>query len=405
MSDSERRRLSTLPVSEPSSPIVESPPSSAHPGNGSALPAVNGGAGEHASAPPSTGSAPADGSSVTKVSVQEQPDGDEHWHFRRGWDPSNESERDRVNSKLRSAEGITRHLNTGKALDRTAPFSSDDQPFSPIVLHARHDPVPMAMVNRRPKGRPGHGDVHTPQDVAWLAALRYARKSVFIQTPNFNASHVVEAALAAVRRGVEVTLYLCMGFNDESQLLPYQGGTNSMVSLEMYASLGSKAERERLHIFYYVGKDQNVPTHATDKTRNCHIKLMVIDGQVGIQGNGNQDTQSWYHSAEVNVMVDSEQLCTEWMAAIESNQNTRKYGRVSNVDGYWRDKNGKIMDGLTPPARGVRATYVGVKGMIRRVRGEGGFSKPQQPGQKTAPAKEKQSDGVAAQSPPPEQAK
>lgn len=38
------------------------------------------------------------------------------------------------------------------------------------------------------------------------------------------------------------------------------------------------------------------------------------------------DTQSWFHSQEVNVMVDSPSLVNEWMENIATNQNTGKYG-------------------------------------------------------------------------------
>lgn len=39
-------------------------------------------------------------------------------------------------------------------------------------------------------------------------------RSLDSQTPTFNAAPVIPAALDAVRRGVEVTLYLDIGFND-----------------------------------------------------------------------------------------------------------------------------------------------------------------------------------------------
>jgi hypothetical protein len=52
--------------------------------------------------------------------------------------------------------------------------------FNPHTLHASHDPFPIAMVNRKPHGLPGHQDIRVPQDAAWLAGVRYARKSVFM---------------------------------------------------------------------------------------------------------------------------------------------------------------------------------------------------------------------------------
>lgn len=78
------------------------------------------------------------------------------------------------------------------------------------------------------------------------------------------------------------------------------------------------------------------------KQRNCHIKFAAYDDQVLILGNGNQDSQSWFHSQEVNVMIDSKQLVAEMMDTLMSNQNTFKYGLVS-TDGKWRDGEGKTL--------------------------------------------------------------
>ena len=54
---------------------------------------------------------------------------------------------------------------------------------------------------------------------------------------------------------------------------------------------------KRIHL------DQTQPLNFSQKRRNCHIKFMSIDGQVAIMGNGNMDTQSWFHS-QVNSSDD-----------------------------------------------------------------------------------------------------
>jgi hypothetical protein len=112
----------------------------------------------------------------------------------------------------------------------------------------------MALVNRAPNGKPGNPDsgLHNAQDVAWLAALKYARRTVFIQSPTFNAVPVVEGVLNAVRRGVECTLYIDVGFNDGGEALPGQGGTNEEVTKKMFAQLTDE-EKERLRIYWYTG--------------------------------------------------------------------------------------------------------------------------------------------------------
>lgn len=55
--------------------------------------------------------------------------------------------------------------------------------FKPHFLHQAHAPVPMALVNRKPHGMPGHQDVRVPQDAAWLAGMQFAQKSIFMYLP------------------------------------------------------------------------------------------------------------------------------------------------------------------------------------------------------------------------------
>jgi len=122
-----------------------------------------------------------------------------------------------------------------------------------------------------------------------------------------------------------------------------------------------------------LGKDQQRPMNASLRKRNCHVKLMIIDDAVGIQGNGNQDTQSWFHSQEVNVMIDSPTIMKEWRTGLDANQNTLRYGQVQ-YDGVWRDENGQpLKDVARPNTGGFFRSLKGFKGAIDRVRGTGGF--------------------------------
>ncbi|KAI9461909.1 hypothetical protein BJY52DRAFT_1257542 [Lactarius psammicola] len=248
--------------------------------------------------------------------------------------------------------------------------------FFPHILHEPHTPVPIAMVNRRPTGTPGHYSVRRfPQDIAWLSAMHYAQKNVFIQTPTFNASPIVSSTLDACRRGVQVTLYLDLGFNDQGEMIPFQGGTNEEVVHKMYRKLndeGNGAEK-RLEVFWYTAKDQTKPLNAALRKRNCHVKFMAVDGQIAILGNGNQDTQSWFHSQEVNVMIDSPELVRAWMSCIEANQNTRLYGRVGDGDGVLRGEDGEAIQASGVESSNFLRRLKGMGKVMARVRGTGGF--------------------------------
>ncbi|SAM86194.1 uncharacterized protein UBRO_08611 [Ustilago bromivora] len=214
--------------------------------------------------------------------------------------------------------------------------------FQPYIFHKPHTPVPMALVNRRPHGTPGHSDIRNPQDAAWLAGFRYAKKHIFIQSPTLNASPIKAAVLAAVRRHVKVELWLDLGFNDKSESMPFQGGTNEQVVTAFYRQLRreGKGDEKYLEVYWYTGKDMTRPLNAVRKQRNCHVKFAAFDGQVAVLGSGNQDTQSWFHSQEINVMVDSKGIVQEWMQALERNQNTKLYGMVDQRDGIWRGRDG-----------------------------------------------------------------
>ena len=109
--------------------------------------------------------------------------------------------------------------------------------------------------------------------------------------------------------------------------------------------------------------------------RRSHVKLMVVDGRVGIQGSGNMDTQSWFHSMEGNVMVESEEVCGKWLEALGSgNANTGLFGAVDGRDGVWRDGEGREVEGsLGAKGGGWRGWVRGAMGAVKRVRGTGGF--------------------------------
>ncbi|PGH16839.1 hypothetical protein AJ79_01483 [Helicocarpus griseus UAMH5409] len=273
-------------------------------------------------------------------------------------------------------EAVTRHLNIVKRPDITgdAPEWSDEDDMTPYILHSPHNAFPMALVCREPWPALNHSSVCTPQNVAWLSAINNARNSIFIQTPDLNAEPLLDPILDAARRGVVVTCYLCLGYNDAGELLPFQNGTNEMISNRLYNSLSSKEEKARLRIYNYVAKDQTKPIHNKFKKRSCHIKLMIIDEHVAIQGNGNLDTQSFFHSQEANVLLDSPEVCRTWLDGIRRNQNTAAYGTVSSDDGCWHDPDtGELAEGSIGVDPGIFSWMKGIVGAIKKVQGAGGF--------------------------------
>ncbi|KAL1842869.1 hypothetical protein VTK73DRAFT_3015 [Phialemonium thermophilum] len=151
-----------------------------------------------------------------------------------------------------------------------------------------------------------------------------------------------------------------------------QGGHNEMVAAHLYKTLSDRG-RQHLHYYWYVAKDQTAPLVQTRHKRSCHVKLLIVDERVGIVGNGNQDTQSWFHSQEINVMVDSAEICAAWIDALRRNQNTHLYGALRREDGVWRDAEGKGVEGAMGVDPGRFSWAKGFVGAIKRLQGTGGF--------------------------------
>ena len=145
-----------------------------------------------------------------------------------------------------------------------------------------------------------------------------------------------------------------------------------MIAHKLYSELSPQG-REHLHYFWYVAKDQTKPIPQEKKKRDCHIKLMIADERVGIIGNGNQDTQSWYHSQEINVMLDSEEVCRAWIDGLRRNQNTHLYGALDGESGVWTGAEGKQAEGAIGIDPGRFSWARGVVGAVKRLQGTGGF--------------------------------
>jgi hypothetical protein len=282
----------------------------------------------------------------------------------------------------RRIDVVSQHLNTMESNKTTATapeVTTVEEIMTPLIPFAAHAPVPIALVSRPPFGPPTLASLHVPQNTAWTSALRNANHSILIQTPDLNAQALVPEILACARRGVSISIITCLGYNDAGELLPMQGGHNEGVAHKLYRELESEFHAN-LDIYSYVAKDQVKPIHNSLKARSCHIKLMIVDGHIAIVGSGNQDSQSWYHSQEINVMIDSEVIVGSVLAGLKRNQNSLKYGLVRKGDakadplvGCWVDAEGKLADASIGSDAGKFAWLTGVKGAVERVRGVGGF--------------------------------
>jgi len=172
------------------------------------------------------------------------------------------------------------------------------------VTTPRPGEVPMLYLSRISNRGLSHPE-DNPQDQAWMKALDIAETSVFIMSPNFTTKTIVAKVLAAVRRGVKVTVITAYRFNDVVSWFNTKSiGNNRYGFKHMKEDLRYEKQhvRDNLVLCYFLGKRVQPPRPA--KEEFAHVKFMAIDNEFMIFGSGNQDTQSWYNSSEGNVLVD-----------------------------------------------------------------------------------------------------
>src|SRR5262249_25455044 len=105
--------------------------------------------------------------------------------------------------------------------------------------------------------------------------------------------------LADATADADVYVVLSKGFNDSTEKIPSQGGTNE----QNVGRLAGDAKNPcNLHVRWF-SQTQGV---AIDGNGNgaSHSKWASVDGQAMILGSQNLDTQSWKKSRELSLAVD-----------------------------------------------------------------------------------------------------
>lgn len=145
----------------------------------------------------------------------------EHMPGEPHYDSTIPDEIDRMRSVLKPREGeshqdaVGRHLNKPTNLDLKATAPKRDPPlhFFPFIPCPPIEAVPMAMASRKPYANLNNKSEFVPQNECFLSLIRNAKRTVFIQTPDLNAKDLLPALIDAAKRGVEVTYYVCLGYN------------------------------------------------------------------------------------------------------------------------------------------------------------------------------------------------
>ncbi|EMC92090.1 hypothetical protein BAUCODRAFT_151542 [Baudoinia panamericana UAMH 10762] len=161
----------------------------------------------------------------------------------------------------------------------------------------------------------------TPLNIYLLTLFARAKRSIYIQTPNFTAEPVSTAVFGCLARGVDVSIVTSRKLMRLEQLVTAGTTTHRCVSelVERYMRLHEQVKAARtdtdaetglvpravgqLIVNYY--KPRNECDHEPVQS---HLKLTIADQEIAVFGSGNMDRASWYTSQELGLALRSRKL-------------------------------------------------------------------------------------------------
>lgn len=205
----------------------------------------------------------------------------------------------------------------------------------------------------------------TPLNVTLLRLFEEARHHIYVQTPNLTCAPVISALLAALQRGVHVTIVTSRNMMLLEQLVT-AGTTTSWCVRSMvrrYKSMSSttdaptptrgyrrisregsgardlESQRPRLGkltISYFhphqgggSGGSSRQPdveagiSSGIEEPVHSHLKLTITDGRYTVLGSGNMDRASWYTSQELGILFDNADFAATTKGAVDQVLNGR----------------------------------------------------------------------------------
>ena len=177
----------------------------------------------------------------------------------------------------------------------------------------------------------------TPLNTFLLSTFVNAKNEIYIQTPNLTSPPVLSALLAALRRGVDVTILTSERLMILEQLAT--AGTTTRRCIKKLnkrhkalvqkwrnrdpdvVEAGLAREPGDLQITFYQADPK--ATEGQSEPVQSHTKLTIVDSEWMIFGSGNMDRASWYTSQELCVAFFSSDFVSELRNAIDSSMRRR----------------------------------------------------------------------------------
>lgn len=190
-----------------------------------------------------------------------------------------------------------------------------------IQIHApAHLPEKTITVQAMFLSKKANGALHTrqhmsPYTLGVIEAIKQAKSSISITTPNLNESAVLDALADANQRGVNIYIALDKYKNNDAEALPFAGGTNQQGIEKLYKKINKRGNLhpDKLHIRWTTNEKGQIIALRHDQ--EMHARMVCVDDIVFI-GSSVLDKQSVYHSRECDVVMQSPEAAELYLDTI-----------------------------------------------------------------------------------------
>ena len=175
--------------------------------------------------------------------------------------------------------------------------------------------IPLAFLSRGPSfwGALPFARITTPT-LFQIEAITRARRTIFIQTPNLTSRALLKALRQALRKEIQITLYLPRNMMVlESLITGWTTTARCVRKLQKF----SKEMTGELIVEWFEGDERQ--SFVAEKS---HIKFMVVDEECVVVGSSNCDRASACTSGEVNVAISDVEFAKNILSAVKRHQAT-----------------------------------------------------------------------------------
>jgi phosphatidylserine/phosphatidylglycerophosphate/cardiolipin synthase-like enzyme len=156
-----------------------------------------------------------------------------------------------------------------------------------------------------------------------IEAIKRARRSIFIQTPNLTSRGIINALKFALLKSVEVTLYVPRNMMVWESFIT--GWTTTARCVKQLLRWTKRHPETQLILEWYQSED-NQPFRIDE--HKSHLKFMVVDQELVILGSSNLDRASVCTSGEVDIAFSNDSLAKTLLHAVQRHQRTGHHNVV-----------------------------------------------------------------------------